>query len=298
MNLITSQTAWYLTRATGAVSLLLFTAAVVLGVMNVQRFTSQRWPRFVIDGVHRRVSLLAITFLGIHVVTTVIDTFVSIPLIDAFIPFIGSYRPFWLGLGAVALDLALAIVITSLARDRIGFRAWRAVHWLTYACWPIAVVHGLGTGSDASSTWLLALTALCVVAVAAAVIWRITRAPHASRNERVAGALGLGGFLVFLIAWLPGGPLGPEWAKRSGTPAPKSASATPATQPAAPATSTATPETQGESAGSSQGASPESPSGQGAGEAQQAPSEPQQQGQGEAQQQNQSEAPAEGGEPK
>ncbi len=253
MNVLTSQTAWYLTRATGAVSLLLFTAAVVLGILDVQRFSSRRWPRFVIDGVHRRVSLLALAFLGAHVVTTVIDTFVSIPLIDAFIPFIGSYRPIWLGLGAVALDLALAVVITSLARDQIGYRGWRAVHWLSYACWPIAIVHGLGTGSDASSTWLLALTALCVVAVAAAAIWRLARDWPQARRARLAGAAALVAFLIFLVAWLPGGPLGADWAKRSGTPA-RAAAAVP------PRATTTTPLT-GSTNETSTGSSSESPSG-------------------------------------
>ena len=215
--------------------------------------------------MHRRVSLLALAFLGAHVVTTVIDTFVSIPLIDAFIPFIGSYRPFWLGLGAVALDLALAVVITSLARDRIGFRAWRAVHWLSYACWPIAVIHGLGTGSDANTTWLLVLTGLCILAVSAAAVWRIARGWPDDRRGRLAGAAALVVFLVFLLAWLPGGPLGANWAKRSGTPARPAA----ATAPARPAQTTPSTAGAGEtgtgsaSEGSS-GASPGESSGESA----------------------------------
>ena len=87
-------------------------------------------------------------FLALHILTSVLDSFAPISLLDAFIPFAGSYRPFWLGLGAVAFDLLLAVTITSLLRQRIGFTSWRAIHWLTYASWPIALVHGLGTGSD------------------------------------------------------------------------------------------------------------------------------------------------------
>ena len=149
---------WYLTRSTGVVSLLLLTAALVLGVADVRRFSTPSWPRFVVDSLHRSVSLLALAFLAVHIVTSVLDSFTSISLLDAIVPFAGSYRPFWLGLGAVAFDLMLAVIITSLLRARIGFTGWRAVHWLAYASWPVALVHGLGTGSDVKSGWMLVLS--------------------------------------------------------------------------------------------------------------------------------------------
>ncbi|HUA12124.1 MAG TPA: ferric reductase-like transmembrane domain-containing protein [Solirubrobacteraceae bacterium] len=213
-----TQLYWYLTRSTGAVSLVLFTAAVVLGVLDVQRVSSPRWPRFVIDGLHRKISLLALVFLALHVITTILDSFVSISLIEAFVPFIGSYRPFWLGLGAVALDLALAVTITSLLRARVGYRAWRIVHWLAYACWPIALMHSFGTGSDADTLWMLVLSGFCVAAVAAAVMWRVARGwpSHIRARSAALGATTL--FVLFLTVWLPSGPLGPEWPRRAGTP--------------------------------------------------------------------------------
>ena len=108
-----------------------------------------------IDALHRNVALLSVCFLVVHIITAVLDTFTSIPLIDSVVPFIGSYRPFWLGLGAVAFDLLIAVTITSLLRQRLGYGTWRAVHWLSYASWPIALVHGLGTGSDTKGTWML-----------------------------------------------------------------------------------------------------------------------------------------------
>jgi sulfoxide reductase heme-binding subunit YedZ len=156
-------------------------------------------------------------FLILHILTSALDSFASIPLIDAFVPFMGSYRPFWLGLGAVAFDLLLAVTITSLLRQRIGYTSWRAIHWLTYASWPIALLHGLGTGSDVKSTWLLVLSFACVAIVAAAVLTRMLTGPERARLRGVA----LGGaalFAVFLLLWLPSGPLGSEWARRSGTP--------------------------------------------------------------------------------
>jgi sulfoxide reductase heme-binding subunit YedZ len=209
---------WYLTRSTGAVALLLLTAAVALGVLDVRLFSTPRWPRFVLDTLHRNVSLLAMAFVGVHIVTSVLDSFAPISIVDAVIPFTGSYRPFWLGLGALSFDLLLAVMITSLLRRRFGYGAWRAVHWLTYASWPIALLHGFGTGSDVKSTWLLALSVLCLLAVLAAVLARVISGWR--ENVRVRGAAlgGAAAFSLFLALWLPGGPLGPEWARRSGTP--------------------------------------------------------------------------------
>jgi methionine sulfoxide reductase heme-binding subunit len=199
--------------------LLLLTAAVVLGIVDVRRLSSPTWPRFVVDALHRNVALLAMVFLVLHILTAVLDSFASISLLDAIVPFAGSYRPFWLGLGAVAFDMLIAVMVTSLLRQRIGYASWRAVHWLTYASWPIALVHGLGTGSDVHGVWLLAISVLCLLAVLVAVIVRVADGWPDHLRLRGAALGGLAVFALFLAIWIPTGPLGSEWARRSGTPA-------------------------------------------------------------------------------
>ena len=164
---------WYVTRATGLVTLLLLTVSVLLGLLTAGRFQGGRWPRFLTQGLHANVSLLVLVFLTLHVASTVLDTYTSISLAAAFLPFASSYKPVWLSLGAVALDLLVALVATSLLRGRLGYRAWRRVHWIAYACWPVAVAHGLGIGTDRSATWVIGLTLGCVVSVAATAAWRI-----------------------------------------------------------------------------------------------------------------------------
>jgi Ferric reductase like transmembrane component len=208
---------WYLTRGTGAVSLLLLTLSVVLGVADVQRLSAPRMPRFVVDGLHRTVSLLVVVTLAIHVATTLLDSFAPIRLIDAVVPFFSAYRPLWIGFGALALDLLLAITVTSILRARLGYRAWRGVHWLAYACWPVALLHGLGSGSDVQGGFALVLSLVCASTVVVAVLVRL----HGSNGR--AGALAAGLALlaaagVALALWLPSGPLAPGWAARSGTP--------------------------------------------------------------------------------
>lgn len=170
----TTSATWLLTRATGAVSLLLLTATFALGIADVSRWRSRRWPRFAIDALHRNVSLLAVAFVAVHVVTTLVDQFVSVGVVAAFVPFAGSYRPFWLGLGALALDLLLALIVTSVLRRQIGVRVWRAVHWAAYACWPVALLHALGTGSDASRPWMVGLALGCSAVIAGAVAVRLS----------------------------------------------------------------------------------------------------------------------------
>lgn len=164
---------WYATRATGLVTLLLLTASVLLGLLTAGRFASDRWPRFVTQGLHRNVSLLVLVFLALHVITNVIDTFVSIPVAAAFVPFAGSYKQPWLALGTVACDLLIALVVTSLARGWLGHRAWRRTHWLAYACWPVALVHGLGIGTDRRTAVVLVLTVVCIASVVVTAAWRV-----------------------------------------------------------------------------------------------------------------------------
>jgi sulfoxide reductase heme-binding subunit YedZ len=189
----------------------------VLGIAQVQRLITAGRPQFVVAGLHRNLSLLAVVFIGIHVATTVLNGFAPIGWIDAIVPFRSDYRPLWLGLGALALDLLLAVVITSLLRRRLRYGSWRAVHWLAYACWPIAFVHGLGTGSDGGSTWLLIVDAVCLVAVVGAVGWRLGTATTAAWGRVAAAALTVG-LVVVIIGWALAGPASAGWARKAGTP--------------------------------------------------------------------------------
>jgi len=173
--------AWYLARGTGVVSLVLLTIVVAVGVATRSGRPAFGLPRFAVTAVHRNASLLAVVLLAIHVGTLLIDPYARLRLIDVVLPFIGNYRPLWQGLGTLALDLVIALVVTSLLRHRIGLRGWRAVHWLAYAAWPVAFLHGLGTGTDAGQLWLRGTAVLCAATVLAALVWRLsTRVPALS----------------------------------------------------------------------------------------------------------------------
>jgi len=188
---MTSSTAlWYASRATGVAALVLLTVVVVLGITASRRGRLPGLPRFATTSLHRSMSLLAVAFIAIHVVTAIADPYVTIGIAAAVIPFASPYKPLWLGLGAISFDMIVALIATSLARARIGRRTWRAVHWLAYACWPVAVLHSIGSSTDLRTGWLLILTICCCAAVLAAASWRIGTAITApGRAQRPARAL-------------------------------------------------------------------------------------------------------------
>jgi Ferric reductase like transmembrane component len=208
---------WFATRGFGVVALLLLTAIVALGVAGATRWRSTRWPRFVVAGLHRNLSLLVLVFIALHVITTVADGYAPISLLSAVLPFTSPYRPLWLGLGAVALDLLLALTITSLLRARIGYGRWRALHWLAYASWPVALVHGLGTGTDARVGWMQVVTAACVGSVVAAILWRVGTS-QATPGMRAASTVAALVVPLVIGGWYLGGPARHGWAARAGTP--------------------------------------------------------------------------------
>jgi methionine sulfoxide reductase heme-binding subunit len=146
---------WFATRGLGVASLVLLTGTVVLGIGTVGRWREEATPGFVVANLHRNLSLLAVITVILHVTTTILDPFAHITVRDALVPVDAAYRPVWLGLGVVAFEVLLAVSATSLLRDRIGVHAWRAIHWAAYLSWPVALVHGLGTGSDAQAPWMI-----------------------------------------------------------------------------------------------------------------------------------------------
>jgi len=165
---------WAFGRVSGFISMVLLTVALILGILTRSGRPLPALPRVSISLLHRNISLMAVIFLVLHVGSLMLDSFARLNPVDVVVPFLGSYKPFWQGLGTVALDLLAAVVLTSLFRQRLGQRGFRLVHWLSYAMWPVAVAHSLGNGTDGTSAPVIAATVVSVVAVLAAVAWRVS----------------------------------------------------------------------------------------------------------------------------
>jgi methionine sulfoxide reductase heme-binding subunit len=159
--------------ATGVISMVLLSAVVVLGILLDRRVRLPGQPRYAGLSLHRYTSFLAVSFLALHIVTAVVGPYARIGLAATVIPFTSAFARSWLGLGAVASDLMVAIIVTSLLRRRLSHRTWRTVHWLAYACWPAALAHSLGTGGGMRSGALLDLAIGCASAVVVAAAWRL-----------------------------------------------------------------------------------------------------------------------------
>jgi sulfoxide reductase heme-binding subunit YedZ len=178
MIALTSHYLWYTARASGIVTLLLFTLVMALGIMTATRVGGRPLPRFAVAEIHRRISLLACVFLGLHILSSVVDTYVHIGIAAIFIPFMSQYKPLWVAMGSISLDLILAVMITSLLRTRLSHSAWRAIHWISYLAWPIALIHSIFIGTDVRFGWMDLFIAGNVAIVVAAGIWRVWANPH------------------------------------------------------------------------------------------------------------------------
>jgi hypothetical protein len=175
---VTSPWLWYITRSTATVGLVLLTTSAILGIVTNIRLGWLAWPRFASQELHKRVSIMAMVFIALHVATTVFDTYVNVPLLSSIVPLTSPFERLSVSLGAAAFDLLVIVLISSLLREWIKIEWWRAIHYLVYLSAPIAALHVflLGTDVKKGSHWLLAVLAACALAALAALCLRIARA--------------------------------------------------------------------------------------------------------------------------
>lgn len=176
--MINSQLYWYVGRGSGIVAYLLLTSSVVFGIALSQRWHSPSWPRLVVHEAHRWATITFYLFLVLHVAMMVLDPYIGFSLMDVVIPFASSYRTLWLSLGIIAAELALAIGASIWLRGRTGYRAWHLLHGLAYPVFVVALLHGLGTGTDTGLTWTTLLYGTTACAVGAATLWRTIHLPR------------------------------------------------------------------------------------------------------------------------
>ena len=163
---------WYLGRGTGVVALVMFTVTVLLGITTRSGRSALGLGRFGVAELHKTASLTGVGLIVVHVVTLLFDPWAQLRVVDTVLPFMAGFRPLWQGLGTLAVDLLALLTVSSLLRHRIGPRLFHALHWTAYAMWPLAMLHALGTGTDAGTAWFRALPFGCGAAVVLALGWR------------------------------------------------------------------------------------------------------------------------------
>lgn len=192
---------WYVARGSGIVAFILLTFSVALGIVMNRRWYATNWPRMVVDAMHRWFTMTFFTFTVIHVVTIMLDPFSHISLLNVLVPFTGGYRPFWMSLGVIAIELGLAIGASVGIRRWIGYRAWHIMHGLAYPIYLLSLLHGLGTGTDTGTPWMSAVYGGSAMLIVMAVTWRLAPARRLPRAAAAAGAVAV---LVLTVLQLQG----------------------------------------------------------------------------------------------
>jgi methionine sulfoxide reductase heme-binding subunit len=208
VHVTSSPAIWYAARASGVAAYVVLSLVVCLGMSLGGKVQSRRWPRFSLEDVHRFGGLLVGSLIGIHILTIAADSFLPFSLTQLLVPFTSSYRPIWTGLGIAAAELLLALAITNHYRKRLPYSFWRKAHYLNFAVWTLASVHGLMSGTDRGAAWLAILYGVAVASVLSMLVWRFG-GPR--RLPRIATT---GAVTVIALPLLIIGPLGhspPLW---------------------------------------------------------------------------------------
>jgi methionine sulfoxide reductase heme-binding subunit len=208
MHLTSNPIDWYVARAGGVVAYVLLSTVVAIGLSMTGKKSMKHWPRFALEDVHRFGGLLVGTFITIHVVAVAIDAYLPFSLTSLVVPLVASYRPIWTALGIVAAELLLALAVTNHYRNgRISYGFWRKAHYVNFVVWISATLHGLGSGTDRSTVWLMAIDAVAVGTIGALIVWRVLRRWHPSGWLIHLAPIGAAGVSVACIGALAIGPL-------------------------------------------------------------------------------------------
>jgi sulfoxide reductase heme-binding subunit YedZ len=199
MHVTSNPAIWYAARASGVAAYVVLSLVVSLGLGLGGKAQSRTWPRFSIEDVHRFGGLLVGSLIGIHVLAIAADSFLPFSLTQLLVPFTSSYRPLWTGLGIAAAELLLALAVTNHYRRRLPYSFWRKAHYLNFAVWALASVHGLMAGTDRGATWLALLYAASVALVAALATWRFGDRVLRSPRVAVVGVVAVVGLSALIL---------------------------------------------------------------------------------------------------
>lgn len=202
MHVTANPAIWYAARASGVAAYVVLSLVVSLGIGLGGKAQNRRWPRFSVEEIHRFGGLLVGSLIGIHVLAIAADSFLPFSLVQLLVPFTSRYRPLWTGLGIAAAEILLALAITNHYRRRLPYGVWRKAHYLNFAVWTLASLHGLMAGTDRGAAWLAILYGVCVATVLMLLFWRF--GGHVIRSPRVATA---GAVTVVALPLLIMGPL-------------------------------------------------------------------------------------------
>ncbi len=165
---------WYLARVAGLVSYMLIWFSIALGLLVTNKF-ARVWPGgpLAVD-LHQFTALLGLLFGLFHGIVLLGDQYVNFTPLQLLIPFsTASYRPSWVGLGQIAFYLMIPVTFSFYVRKRIGYNAWRSLHFASFAIYALTTVHGLLSGTDSTNPVVLGMYAATGASVFFLTIYRM-----------------------------------------------------------------------------------------------------------------------------
>ncbi|NTV35942.1 MAG: hypothetical protein HGA53_03225 [Anaerolineaceae bacterium] len=161
----TQKMTWYVTRAAGFITYLLFWFSTTWGLLVASKLVDKVLHRAFTFDFHEFISLLSLGFLGLHIFVLLVDRYMPYSLAQIFVPFLSPYRPVWVGIGVIALYLSLLVTVTFYIRQHIGMKVFRAIHASSLLAYIGATLHGLFSGTDSSLPAVLMLYVISFLVV-------------------------------------------------------------------------------------------------------------------------------------
>ncbi len=148
---ITEKTPWYFTRSAGTVAYLLLASSTIWGLLLSTKLLKEHIPAALSLAMHNILSWLAVVLTSLHALALLWDSYYSYSLADLTVPFIGPYKPGWVGLGIIGFYLMFLTSLSFNFRKQIGQKRWRQLHYLTFGVYLLATVHGVTAGTDSGN---------------------------------------------------------------------------------------------------------------------------------------------------
>ena len=178
---------WYVTRTTALLAYLALCGSVVYGLLLSTGILDRIAQRTVSFTLHQDLAAIGVALGLVHAAVLAIDRSVPYSLLELVVPFAGPYRPIWVGLGQIALGVSLLVYLSFYVRKRMGQKAWRRLHYLSFLAFLAATAHGLMAGSDTQAAWVfwgyLVMTAIVVFLLTYRVLLAVER-DQPARQER------------------------------------------------------------------------------------------------------------------
>ena len=195
---------WVATRLIGFLSYFAIAGSVIYGLLLSTRILDAIAHRPVTFALHQDLAAIGLGLAGVHAVLLGLDSSVPFSLFEVLVPFAAPYRPVWVGLGQLALYLVAIVYASFHIRRRIGQRAWRTLHYLTFLSFVGATAHGILSGTDTGAAWAWWSYVVASVAVVFLTVYRIVVAVVARRDRTTTPSTAPAGRLSPLDLRAPG----------------------------------------------------------------------------------------------